>query len=403
MKTYSGSNAGSQIEPVLWSAKESIWIVSPYLGNNYAKQLAVLSQRGIEVRIITSNADNNLESLETLKASENPNLRFLVLDKDKSNEKAAFVHSKIYIVDRAHGISGSANLTYSGFHSNVESLNIAETKEEVQQIEMDFMRTWMDFERKGMSKEELSSGTSYSIRNALPLLHNFGNTQANIKGRELIFHPYYFFEYSFRVSVGTSPPRLFKDSGFIVLDAVNRQIINDALLVEEIENNPVEDYVLRTENKYSVTILPQKIESYQEARELVLNYIVDKNTQHYTQYYGSRRRAYVGVPDYRNRSYDKIFVPYRNAVSFTKSGFVQVPTWYVEIHEPNGRKHQDIVFGSSGRKWNELLYCPECQKKIWINQAVDCKLCGKQVCPDCINEVGLIFKKKLCSSCLSKT
>jgi phosphatidylserine/phosphatidylglycerophosphate/cardiolipin synthase-like enzyme len=104
MKTYCGSNAGSQIEPVLWNARESVWIISPWLGKNYAERLASLSQKGIEVRIITSYVDFNVESIEILKASENTKLRLLILDK----EKTAFIHAKIYIVDNKYGISGSA-------------------------------------------------------------------------------------------------------------------------------------------------------------------------------------------------------------------------------------------------------------------------------------------------------
>src|SRR4030042_714052 len=221
MKTYSGSNAGSKIEPVIWNAKDSVWIISPWLGKNYTKRLAALSQKGIEVRIITSNVDYNIESLEILKASENPNLRLLVLDKDKPKEKATFVHSKIYLVDKEHGIAGSANFTYSGLNSNVESLSITENKEEAQQIEMDFMRLWMDLEREGMSTEELSNGTSYSIRNALPLLKNYEDIiQPNIVNKQLLYHPYYFFEFSFRVSAGKYPPVIFDRQGFVVVDAV---------------------------------------------------------------------------------------------------------------------------------------------------------------------------------------
>jgi len=67
MKTYLASNAGSQIESVLWNARKSIWIISPWLGKGNAERLASLSQKGIEVRIITSNHDLNVESIEILK------------------------------------------------------------------------------------------------------------------------------------------------------------------------------------------------------------------------------------------------------------------------------------------------------------------------------------------------
>ena len=149
--------------------------------------------------------------IEILKASKNTNLRLLVLDK----EKAAFIHAKIYIVDNKYGVSGSANFTYSGMNSSIENLSIAENQEEVQKIRNDFVNIWMSFDRKCMSNEELSFGTSHSIRDALPLSINFGDIdQPNIKDKELVYHPYYFFEFSFRVPVGRSPQLWFGDSGF---------------------------------------------------------------------------------------------------------------------------------------------------------------------------------------------
>jgi hypothetical protein len=225
----------------------------------------------------------------------------------------------------------------------------------------------------------------------LPLAINLGDIdKAEIKGKELVYHPYYFFEFSFRASAGKSPPVLFENNGFVVLDGVTRRIINDDLLGKEINHHSVEDYVLKTENKYRLTIHQPIIRDFREASELVLNHIIEENTQHYTQYYGSR-------------SYDRIFVPYRNIIRFIKSGFVQVPIWYVEIFESKRRHYQNIVLGASGIKWNELVYCPECQKKIWTNETIDCEICGTKVCKDCINEKGFIFKKKLCGSCLPKS
>jgi hypothetical protein len=387
MRTYCDSNAGSQIEPVLWNARESVWIISPWLGKDYAKRLASLSQRGIEIKIITSYVDFNIESIEILKTAKNTNLRLLVLDK----EKTAFIHAKIYIVDNKYGISGSANLTFSGLNSSIENLSIAETKEEVQKIRNDFMNIWMSSDTKSMSDEELPSGTSHSLRDALPLSINFGDIdQPNITDKELVYHPYYFFEFSFRASAGKYPPVLFENKGFTVLDGVTRRVINDNLLGEEINHHSIEDYVLKTEAKYRLKIDQPIIRDFREAKELVLDHIIKENTKHYTQYYGSR-------------SYDRIFVPYRNIVRFIKSGFVQVPIWHIEIVESESRHYENVVLGASGRKWTEFVYCPDCQKRIWINEAITCKKCGIQVCPDCIKEKGLVFKKKLCGLCLSKS
>ncbi|VVB86995.1 Cardiolipin synthase [uncultured archaeon] len=387
MKTYCDSNAGSQIEPVLWNARESVWIISPWLGKDYAKRLASLSQKGIEVRIITSNVDFNIDSLEILKASENTNLRLMVLDK----EKVAFIHAKMYIIDNKYGFSGSANLTYSGLNCNVENLNIAETNEEVQKIRNDFMNLWMTFDGKRMSKEELSSGSSYSIRESLPLSINFEDMDnPDIKGKELVYHPYYFFEFSFRTSVGKSPPVLFENSGFVVLDALTRQIINDNLLGSEINHHVIKTYVLKTENKYGLTIHQPIIRDFREAGELVKEHIIKENTKHYTQ-------------QTKRRSYDKIFVPYPNIIRFIKSGFVQVPVWHIEIVESERRHYENVILGASGKKWGEFIYCPECQKKILIDQAIICERCGTKVCHDCIKKKGFIFTTKLCGSCLSKS
>lgn len=387
MKTYCDSNAGSQIEPLLWNARESVWIISPWLGKDYAKRLASLSQKGIEVRIITSFNDFNIDSIEILKASENPNLRLMVLDK----EKAAFIHAKIYIIDNKYGFSGSANFTPSGMNFNVESLNITETKEEVQKIKNDFMNLWMTFDRKSMPNEELSSGSSYSIREALQLSINYKDVDSpDIKGKELVYYPYYFFEFSFRASVGKSPPVLFENRGFIVLNALTRQIVNDNMLGSEINQYFIKDYVLKTENKYRLTIHQPIIRDFREASELVKEHIIKENTKHYTQHT-------------ERRSYDKIFVPYGSIIRFIRSGFVQVPVWYIEIVDSQRRHYQNVFLGASGKKWSEFVYCPDCQKKIWIGEAIICQRCGTKVCPDCIKKKGFIFTKKLCVSCLSKS
>jgi len=224
MKTYCGSTAGSLLEPMLWNAQESIWVISPWIGKYYAEKLVSFVEKGVEVRIITSNVDYNKESLAIFKAYDNQRLFLLVLDKNK----VAFIHSKIYIVDKKHAISGSANLTNSGLNYNVESLNISKNLDEAQQLEMDFMRLWMEFENKQMSKDDFSRVKNYAIKDALPLATNYGEIDnPNIKEKELVYFPYYFFEYSFRTSMGRSPPVLFENRGIVLIDAKTRSIVHD--------------------------------------------------------------------------------------------------------------------------------------------------------------------------------
>ncbi len=385
MKTHSGPNSGSKIRPLLDNAKESVWIVSPWLGKEYAKLLAELSQKGIEVRIITSKVDFNLESLEILRACEKQNLTFLVLDKERGDEKGVFIHAKIYLADKKFAISGSANLTYSGLNANIESLSIAETPDEVQQIENDFMRLWLKYERNSLSKDALSSGTSFSIRKALPLASYSESLESKkVQETKLTYYPYYFFEFIFRGSV-RSPPLFFEDKGYLVMDGITREIVDDDLLVGEINSKPVTDYVLNTEGKYKLEIMQPKT-GYQESKELAFDYIIRTNTRNYVQYYG-------------RRSYDRLYVPRKYDISFLKNYLVSVPVWTFDSKNIDGLKHNSSILGSSGALWKDSIYCPICKSKTWESEIFNCEVCGRRLCHNCIRETGLIFKKKLCLPC----
>ncbi len=52
-----------------------------------------------------------------------------------------FVHAKMYISERM-AISGSANLTYKGMHSNVEHIDIAYGPKEILDFKKEFWRMW---------------------------------------------------------------------------------------------------------------------------------------------------------------------------------------------------------------------------------------------------------------------
>lgn len=382
MKTYSGPNAGCKIKPIIDNAKESLWIVSPWIGKDYAKTLTDLSNKGVDVRLITSKEDHNTESIEILSACKNRNLSFLVLDKGK--ERGVFIHAKIYLADKKWGITGSANFTYSGLNKNVETLSIAESPEEVQRIENEFMRLWLTYEKNSLSHAELSSNSVYQIRKALPLIEGGFVGFKNAESKNLTYHPYCFFEYIFRGSV-RSPPQFFEDKGFVIIDAVTREIIDNNPLLNEINRKPVSDYMLKTEGKYDC-IINQPQTDYRETTELALDIIIKKNTRTYYQAYG-------------NRSYERLYVPYKSNISFLKNYLVFVPLWYTEGQMTDGFRHSRTVFGSSGLTWTDMVYCPTCKNKVWPNQIKQCVICGRKICQNCTKETGLIFKKQLCTSC----
>jgi hypothetical protein len=342
--------------------------------------LGNLSKKGVDVRLITSKVDYNIKALELLKAYENSNLSYLVLDKE--NEKTVFIHAKIYLIDKRYAVSGSANLTFSGFNTNVESLSIAETELEVQQIERDFMNLWLKYEKQSLSKEQLSKGTAYSISCALPLNIKLPPGKKNAK---LMFYPYFFFEYIFRGSV-RNPPLIFEDRGLLAIDGRTRQIAIDPLLVSEINNRQPADYVLHTENQYGLEIIPPIIASYKEAHELALDYIIKRNTKEYYQEYGTR-------------SYKRLYVPRKYEITFLKNYSVNVPIWQYDALFTDGLKHHRTLFGSSGVIWSDDVFCPVCQRIISFTALVPCSVCGKVTCRNCSQETGLIFKKKFCPAC----
>ena len=410
MKTFSDKGAGQYIRPLLDNAKESLWIITPWLGQDYARLLTSISQKGIEVRIVTSKNDYNIESLEILNACKKPNLSLIVLD-NSTDSKATYIHSKIYLADKKNGISGSANLTFSGLNTNHESLNIAETKEEILQLENDFLRVWLKYEKEGLSKEELSNATSYSIRNALPLTYLGFLDQPHVEKKELVYYPYFYFEFSFRGSA-ISTPLVFEDHDFLVIDGINRQIIdNDNSLIQEINNITPTDYILKTENKYSLEMKQPNILNSREAHELALEYVIKKNTKKYKKYKDNKGAIRYYVPEskgmdfikentqfYGQKAESRVYVPQRNDISFIREHFVYVPIWYLVMYEPDG-KHQKIMLGSSGKLWNDLIFCPICQNKVFIKDSVGCNVCGKILCQKCVRETGLILKKKYCPSC----
>ena len=195
----------------------------------------------------------------------------------------------------------------------------------------------MDFDRKSMSAQELTTGRTYNLKNALPLSINYEEIDySNIKGKELVYYPYYYFEYYFKTSAGKSPSKIFQDSGFIIVDGVTRQIVNSDLLIDEIEKNPISNYSVRPENKYELKRARRdaKIRNYYEAKEIAIGHIRERNTRTYQQHY-------------RNRSYTYTFIPYPSIIRFIRADFVRVPLWYIERHEEDGRKHVYIVLGTS--------------------------------------------------------
>jgi len=59
VKTYTGRGAGVFIENQVLTAKEKIYVCSPWISKKYAEKLVQLAKSGVEVKIITSEAEEN--------------------------------------------------------------------------------------------------------------------------------------------------------------------------------------------------------------------------------------------------------------------------------------------------------------------------------------------------------
>lgn len=155
MKTHVGKGAGDHIEMQLFQAKKYVRVCSPFIAPSYAKRLLLLLNKGVEVRIITSDSENKdgnttrdllKEAVKppkdvfgrTKKGWVRPALDYKVIKRD-------FIHAKIYVIDGALAITGSPNLTYGGLWKNIEHIVITENPQEARMIESDYEKLWTSY------------------------------------------------------------------------------------------------------------------------------------------------------------------------------------------------------------------------------------------------------------------
>jgi HKD family nuclease len=180
---YSGNSSYKYINQLILNRDKELMIVSPYISNHYTKTLLKVCGRK-RIRIITSEISlgyrgsmlKNLDS-KGLGGYINAVLYFTALDaivaylkfyyivgittvlllislllamrrrgkisrniKLKTTGKE-FVHEKLYITDSV-AIIGSANLTYSGTHKNIEHIEIIKDRDEIARLKSHFDSLW---------------------------------------------------------------------------------------------------------------------------------------------------------------------------------------------------------------------------------------------------------------------
>jgi phosphatidylserine/phosphatidylglycerophosphate/cardiolipin synthase-like enzyme len=184
IKISFGRAVGHLVEDFIGTAKQRIYIISPWISPKYAELLLKKKEKGCDVFLITTNDTSNTQHLSSLKMLlekkvEAPKLRnylpylfaasvlflflsifsliflipffllllvcmYLFFKKEKVsfafklpmivyNKDNDFTHSKLYVLDDI-AIIGSANFTESGLWRNIEEVVIFSDKSTVEEI-----------------------------------------------------------------------------------------------------------------------------------------------------------------------------------------------------------------------------------------------------------------------------
>jgi phosphatidylserine/phosphatidylglycerophosphate/cardiolipin synthase-like enzyme len=141
MNTFVGKGAGKYIVKRLFNAKKQALICSPYLSKHYADAIVKMVERGVNVRLITSNeksgnfhAYSYFMKYTTPKTEQKASLEITIID-------SSFIHAKMYVADDEFAAFGSANLTIAGMWENVENIATHDGVE-VSSIREGFEKIW---------------------------------------------------------------------------------------------------------------------------------------------------------------------------------------------------------------------------------------------------------------------
>jgi phosphatidylserine/phosphatidylglycerophosphate/cardiolipin synthase-like enzyme len=178
---YSGSDSYRFVDRLINSKGSELLVVSPYIDNYYARALLRASRRR-RVRIVTSpdaiaHRDSFLRSIrmQRMKGYAEATVYFVLLSAIalylrfyciaapvvalalaafalmlRSRHSTAiqlkvirdrFVHEKLYI-SNGTAVIGSANLTYSGMHKNIEHVEMIRNGQEVDALKRHFEELW---------------------------------------------------------------------------------------------------------------------------------------------------------------------------------------------------------------------------------------------------------------------
>ncbi len=78
-RVYTGRDCGKVIEPLLRKARKRIWIVTPYLSEDYASILVSKAREGVDIRVLVVDLSENRKAIRLLGQVPKPRIRVFPL------------------------------------------------------------------------------------------------------------------------------------------------------------------------------------------------------------------------------------------------------------------------------------------------------------------------------------
>jgi hypothetical protein len=303
------------------------------------------------------------------------------------------------------------------------------------------------------------------LKNALP--HNIDYsvaTKLNFKNYkdievldhpELIYHPYYSIEYSFKATYRDPTKKIhkFSDKGTIFIDAIDGRVLNykgftskviskirmpftkgdekprTKLLKELGRYKKATNYNFSVTNDFHVNKIEPEITS-RFATRLASDFIIEKNSKTITYRPKSSKSMLDSIKLVK-------FIPKKKQIMIKKTSFFYVPKWSINFASKNIEYSRQLFAHSGTVLEDTIAYCPEhfeigglkfhtknsiavceiCGQALCEDHVKQCPVCGKWLCYDhgiecegcrtlfCLEHISRncgVCDKPLCDSCITQ-
>ena len=280
-----------------------------------------------------------------------------------------------------------------------------------------------------VGRTESVKGQSLILEYTLPINVSFSQAttikltnkeKVKVSDAEIIFHPYFFADYSFKTIFKDPTRKLhkFTDNGTVYIDALDGKVLNhqpekglgllkavknltsaaskaenartNKLLKELTEKSPLKKYELRIEENYHANKLKPAI-SVRQAITAALEFIIEKNTTSIS--YIPRSQREDDFPETRYVT----FTPKRQDIRISRKDVVIVPRWSIEFETSNSVYRREVLACSGTVIEDTMAFCPSHFRLGSIDfskrsSVAVCEKCGKALCEEHIQKCALCGK-----------